>query len=113
MIPKLLCKNWFTKLNKAVYYNPYKNILLYYTLAETRNRHKIFDELTNYQFVICPEMIYGYLRTSGSENDSVVWMGITIKLMSGEILLRYLFEHYDDIIRNVKVEIDKEYNPCN
>ena len=113
-IPKLLLERGFLlDRSSKMYLNPSRNILLSYQISDIKNqvkRQDIFDKLTNLN-VTYPyyEFIYGFLRPlkNGVPDDSIIMNNVRIRLLSGEYLLKYLFEDYNQILLKFYNEISE------
>ena len=119
-IPNLLNDNGYFKQSKYVYFNNFKNIILFYKKGDRKNkRQEVFDELLRVNGhwqnnPNPPQLIYGHLASSaGEEETSIVLYNAVIKIMSGESLLRYLFDNYESILSNIKNEINSNFPTLN
>src|SRR3977135_2288565 len=91
-IPKLLNDNGYFKQSKCVYFNNFKNIILFYKKGNRKNkRQEVFDEILRVNGLWQnnpnpPQLIYGHLASSIEEapEQSIVLYNAVIKIMSGE-----------------------------
>ena len=121
-VPKLLAQNGFYNLKPScTFMNPNKRILLYYKTSDSKTkRNERLNELVQvssaWSFISDYELVYGYLRScklsSGDDNAMVTMYNKTIRIMSGEELLKYLFndDKYNEIINDITQEINSSFS---
>ena len=117
-VPKLLTANGYFKQGKNIYVHHFKNIILFYSKSDCKkSRPEVFNELlrigelwqNRYQAPTPHfQLIYGTL--SGVTENPVVLYNEVINIMSGESLLRFLFDgNYEPIISKISTEINSQF----